>query len=378
MQTEFGLQPFQNQFLLSESGPGNDILPPKLPMEIKPLPSFNGWRAVAILLVLGQHTAFTNGFPARYYDLVYGAFDGNLGVRLFFTISGFLITWLMLQEEGASGSVNLKHFYLRRALRILPVYLACLLVMAGLQCLGLSAQRGMTWLQLVTFTRNFYQTGHAEDLISGHLWSLSVEEQFYFVWPFVFLWLGRSGRRRLWFLMATIAFSMGFKTVAVLGGYNRHLYFLFQDDSTFLYLDCLAYGCLGAILLQGRREKLASFFRRYPLPIFFLSCLFLLAPAIVGLGKGMQSFGFIFLLLQSVLSPESGPFKILNQRWMVRIGVLSYSLYIWQELVFLLWPIPRLWFLSLPATFGVAWLSYHFLEKPFLAWRSKFRDPTKS
>ena len=342
-------------------------------MALKQLPSFNGWRAIAILLVLGQHTALTNGFPAHYHDLVYNGFDGNLGVRFFFTISGFLITWLMLKEEGEYGSINLKHFYLRRALRILPVYLACLLVMAILQILGISAQKGFTWIQLFTFTRNFYQTGHAEDLISGHFWSLSVEEQFYFVWPVVFLYLGCSGGRRIFFLIGMIVFSIGYKTIALLGCYNRHFYFLFEENSTFLYLDCLAYGCLGAILLNTSREKLNLFFGRHRLLIFSVSCLFLLVLAIVGLGRGMQSLGFIFLLLQSVLLSESKPFVILNHRWMVKIGILSYSLYIWQEIVFLLWPIPRLWFLWLPVAFGIAWISYNWLEKPFFSLRSKFR-----
>src|SRR5258708_5165477 len=164
---------------------------------MKQLPSFNGWRAVAILLVLGQHIPSTNGFPPRYFDSVHNFFDGNLGVRFFFTISGFLITWLMLKEENEFGSASLKNFYTRRALRILPVYLTCIIAMALVQILGIVAQKGFTWLQLLTFTRNFYQTGHAEDPISAHFWSLSVEEQFYFMWPVVFLLLGRSGGRRM-------------------------------------------------------------------------------------------------------------------------------------------------------------------------------------
>ena len=87
----------------------------------------------------------------------------------------------------------------------------------------------------------------------------------------------------------------------------------------------------------------------------------------------IQSFGFIFLLLQSVLLPEFKPFKILNHRWLVGIGILSYSLYIWQQLIFVLWPFPQLWFLAFPMTFVAAWLSYNLLEKPFFALRSKLR-----
>jgi peptidoglycan/LPS O-acetylase OafA/YrhL len=98
-----------------------------------------------------------------------------------------------------------------------------------------------------------------------------------------------------------------------------------------------------------------------------------LLPEIAGLGIGLQAAGFAFLLLQSVLLPEFKPFQCLNHRWLVKIGVLSYSLYIWQELVYLLWPLPSLWFLSFPATFAAGLLSYNFLEKPFLSLRAKFR-----
>ena len=68
--------------------------------ERKQLPSFNGWRAVAILLVLGLHTEYTPGIPPLISQFVFKTFDGPLGVRFFFTISGFLITWLMIQEEN--------------------------------------------------------------------------------------------------------------------------------------------------------------------------------------------------------------------------------------------------------------------------------------
>lgn len=339
----------------------------------KQLPCFNGWRAVAILLVLGLHTEYTPGMPPPLSDFVCRTFDGWLGVRFFFTISGFLITWLMLQEENTAGRMSLKHFYVRRALRILPVYLACILVLAFLQLAGVAAQKGFIWLQLFTFTRNFYQTGHFECPVSLHFWSLSVEEQFYLVWPLVFVLLARSTRTRIWFLAGTIGLSIGSKTIALLGGYDRHLYFLFQDYSTFHYLDCLAYGCLGAMLLNTQPGGLKKFFEKYLFPVFLLACLLLLAPELAGLGMGLQSAGFALLLLQSVVVPGFRPFQILNHRWMVAVGILSYSLYIWQQLVFLLWPFPRQWFLSLPATFVAAWLSYNFLERPFFSLRSKFR-----
>src|SRR5207253_8276854 len=91
-------------------------------------PSLDGWRAISILLVLGTHSTHTAGFPpaAVSYFLI---FDGDFGVRCFFVISGFLITWLMIKEHDETGRVSLKHFYIRRALRILPVYFAFMSVL---------------------------------------------------------------------------------------------------------------------------------------------------------------------------------------------------------------------------------------------------------
>ena len=74
--------------------------------ELSRLPSLDGWRALSILLVLGAHSKFTAGFPPHLESLFNLIFDGDLGVRFFFVISGFLITWLMLLEEKHSGRVN--------------------------------------------------------------------------------------------------------------------------------------------------------------------------------------------------------------------------------------------------------------------------------
>ncbi len=311
--------------------------------------------------------------PARLGYWAGRVFDGILGVRCFFTISGFLITWLMIQEERKRGSVSLKNFYARRALRILPVYFAGLAALALAQMSGWFDQSAKVWLQLLTFTRNFHQTGHLDPAASAHFWSLAVEEQFYLVWPPVFLWLARSTGKRIGFLSAIIQLSFACKVVALLGSYDRHLFFLFQEQSTFIVMDCVALGCLGAVLMDARPRVLEKILARPPAPIFAVGALLVLLPAIAGLDFGMQSVGLIVLLLQSILAPAFLPFRLLNHPAAVKVGVWSYSIYIWQQLIFVFWPLPRVWFLALPAAFVIGWLSYRFWEKPFLALREKFR-----
>jgi len=146
------------------------------------LPSLDGWRAVSIIMVLGYHAAMAS--PDSESPVFSMFFDGNLGVRFFFVISGFLITWLLLKESKQTGKVSLNNFYVRRFLRIFPVYFVYVLVLFGLQLFAKFKETPAGWLGMLTFTRNFTDGLTANGSMgSAHLWSLSVEEQFYLLWP---------------------------------------------------------------------------------------------------------------------------------------------------------------------------------------------------
>lgn len=365
------MQPSVPTPLCPPAPPGNSAGEP--PDKFRQFPSLNGWRAVAILLVLANHARIINGCPAEIGRLSAKVFGSVLGVRCFFTVSGLLITWLMLKEESEGGNLSLKRFYARRAARILPVYLACLLVLAILHWTAFYPQPLHIWLQLLTFTRNFHQSAQPEFLPSAHLWSLSVEEQFYLLWPIAFLLLCRRPRLRLALLGLVFFIAAGWNTVTLLGAFNRHLYFLFQDHSTFVQMDCVTLGCVAAILLKFRPEEVQRFFQKNSLGIFCASSALIVIPEIVGTATTLQAVAFACLMLQSALFPHFPPFKILNHPWLVKVGILSYSMYIWQQLVFCFWPAPTLWFLAFPATLLVAWLSYSLVEKPFFPLRQRLR-----
>jgi len=153
---------------------------PVMEAQAKPirLPSLDGWRALSILMVLGAHTTHTTGFPEELRPLFLWVFDGALGVRFFFCISGFLITYLMLQEAERTGRMSLRDFYVRRTLRILPVYFLYLAVLLGLQCTTPLKLTAGEWAASLTFTADFA----SGQWLNGHLWSLAVEEQFYLLW----------------------------------------------------------------------------------------------------------------------------------------------------------------------------------------------------
>src|SRR6516225_7637364 len=133
------------------------------------IPSLDGLRAIAIGLVVFGHLCGTSNFFPRSTFAPLGDF-GNLGVRVFFVISGFLITLLMLDEIEATGTVSLKLFYLRRILRILPACYAYILFVLIAYRLGLAALSPGDLFHAVTYTMNYYKQA---SWVFGHLWSLS-------------------------------------------------------------------------------------------------------------------------------------------------------------------------------------------------------------
>jgi len=140
-------------------------------------------------------------------------------------------------------------------------------------------------------------------------------------------------------------------------------------------MDCLAWGCLGAFALASKRAWIEDVAGKRSDICFSICFALILIPYLVKLGQGFQELGFIGLLLHSVVCPQWFIYRILNWEWMKKIGILSYSIYLWQQFLWFLWPAPlaKLW-LWIPTAIGIAWLSYEFLEKPFFSLLAKFRE----
>ena len=338
------------------------------------IPSLDGLRAFSISLVLFAHLSGTRFFPsfvAARRDM------GNIGVRIFFVISGFLITTLLLQEIASRGRVSLKLFYLRRSLRIFPCAYVYVLVAAILTWMGVLSLSTADLLHAATYTVN-YEVVRPWHII--HLWSLSVEEQFYLIWPVLLFFLG--ARRGVWFAAAVLVLA----PLTRLGVW----YFLpdlrwsigtaFQTNA-----DALAAGCV----LAGIRTRLwanPGYLR------FQRSAWFLIAPltgaaagmllshetgalALVNYGIGLSLLNIsIALCIDRCVRHHTDLLgRFLNWRLMVFVGVLSYSLYLWQE-PFLnrLSNHPINWFpLNLICVAAAALASYYFVERPFLDLRRR-------
>ena len=352
------------------------------------IPSLDGWRAIAIILVLGSHFVFTSSLPRELTGYLGLFFDGELGVRIFFVLSGFLISLLLLRETERTGTISLKRFYLRRIFRIFPIYFVYLAVLAALTFLGFYADAPSSWLGCLTFTRNMVGRGQSGTI---HFWSLAVEEQFYLFWPLLLVSLRLWRHRALYvgLLLVPIVLCPAIRCWFVSDGLGA----TFSDRilgprSILIYADSLAIGCLGAWIVfktPSNRDWKGTYTIAYAASVAVIVGGHLLQTygrgralgAIIPAVQGWAVLGCIVLG-----SNERSPgFGLLNSRGMLKIGILSYSIYVWHFLFlshfmgprFAAWPTDdwKIW--VLPAL-AVSALSYHYLELPFMNLRRSLRN----
>jgi len=349
------------------------------------IPSLDGLRALSIFLVLALHSLQRLEFSHHVPWIWAGIFDGGTGVFIFFVISGYLITSLLLHEHETRGSVSLRGFYFRRAMRILPplyVYVGFLLL------LGWAGR--LTIFKLDIISALFFFHDYALSLMWSleHFWSLSIEEQFYFLWPFLLLYcLRRPGfEGRLKASKIAIAIILVAPLIRVFSFTVARRTILHNSYGLHSHADSLMFGCLIA-LLQGYPlfERIYAVATKIwwipPAAIFLSDCLSARFQNYWDLPFGLTVCGIAiaFFLLWCVRNPSSAVGRLLNSRLIAHIGVLSYSIYIWQTLflnydnraVFgpslkLLYTFPFSWL----AILVVAELSHRLVELPSLRLRN--------
>jgi len=337
-------------------------------------PCLDGLRGVAVLAVMGLHNfvPFCNG--------------GNIGVDIFFVLSGFLITSLLLEEWARTGRIRFRDFYLRRALRLLPALFAFLLV---LQAYILLRMRGDDFRQMekaslavLGYVANWVKAFGMLDLRAlNHTWSLSIEEQFYFVWPAIFaVLLVAYGRKPRWIVYALILAIAGIALRrALIYGAVSDARIYNGSDTRF---DELLTGCLLAV---GLGAGLVRAFRALP---------YLLPPAIILIlwwnarpigPEAMARFGWVGVessvgLIMLYLVTRSGTLlhRALEARWLVWVGRISYGLYLWHVPIASKvggWPLPGPVrpVVGLALAFAVAAVSYRWIERPFLRRKAKLQ-----
>jgi peptidoglycan/LPS O-acetylase OafA/YrhL len=332
------------------------------------IPALDGLRAVAVMTVIAYHSGFA-------------AVPGDLGVTAFFVLSGFLITWLLLKEEGQTGHISFRNFYLRRILRIFPAYFAFLAASFAFDAIrGYRWPPGLGWAA-VTYTVNYYNALHNHPTTTiAHAWSLSVEEQFYLLWPIVFCFTPR--RARVWILSASIFAVAGWRSLLYLHFHTGSAYIYNAFDTRF---DNLAIGCLLAVLCYKAKFQSLLVNRSPWIP---------LAPAVLVLAsRTLTPLNYHYSVGQTVNAFLIGLFivQIIQTPWRwldhphVRwIGTLSYPMYLYHG-----WGLGaahkllsgriEIVALGTVATIILASCSYYVLERPLLRLKSRLQpSPEKS
>jgi peptidoglycan/LPS O-acetylase OafA/YrhL len=301
-------------------------------------------------MVLGEHCKLAAGFPPEWWSWWGWLFDGNVGVRCFFFISGYLITWLLAREHDSSGKIRIRDFYARRIVRICPVYFAYLAVLLLLAWATSFHQRPATWIANFTFTTNFAPL----EQTSGHLWSLAVEEQFYLLWPFCVVALLRAKRplrSTLRWLAVPILTAPIIRAVSYVSNRRENWIHspLLSDYSFFNYFDALALGCMAAILmarapfyletLRRRKRAWATLAGVMVLTPYALTRLSVAGEFTVTLGASFVVAGIGILVLQSLLissySVRGLDFLRLKGRCLDYVGGFVMSAMVTSELALL-------------------------------------------
>ena len=347
------------------------------------IPSLDGLRAVSILLVIVGHAAGTRGFPRLFGDefpsLTRALFDhGTLGVQVFFVISGYLITTLILEEQAVRGRLSLKAFYIRRALRILPasyVFVACMAVagIVGIMPWGPGQQREV--VAATVYLTNLVQNGTWP---FGHLWSLALEEQFYLVWPFLLGWLGTTRS----VATACIVAVLSAPVLAVLQRVGS-TWFDIAARLFPLAADAIAAGCVLAVVLPWLRREgwldraifTSPVGQAVPLAVFMLDIARHHPFVFYAVAQPLINLGLCYMVARYTSHPDDTVARALNTSGARALGRASYSLYLWQQPFLnpygsaLLQTFP----LNVVAASVAAFCSYRLIEMPMLKLRSRYR-----
>jgi peptidoglycan/LPS O-acetylase OafA/YrhL len=359
------------------------------------IPALDGLRGVAVGLVLLNH--FLVWEPTTTAERILTAITsgGWAGVDLFFVLSGYLISGIVLDHDGPGF---LRAFYTRRALRIIPPYVAFLALLGALLTTGVVGaagdfeqfRRALPWL--ATFTNNIRLTidggfGVVRGL-AGHLWSVAVEEQFYLAWPLLLLTVPR--RRTMQLVVAAIVGAFAFRCVLELTGAPHGAAFWLMPSR----MDALAIGAGVAVwerdrgLAQSVRGPSAALWcAALAVLLVLVTAVYRLSPVAIRTAElSLVPLAFGALLVVALRTSADAPLRrLLEMRWLRATGTYSYAIYLFHMLAF-----PTVAHMgagrsltahlciaagAIVASVALARVSWWLVEAPALAYKDRFPYP---
>lgn len=340
------------------------------------IPGLDGLRAISVLIVLIAHMGLEHIVP------------GGFGVTVFFFISGFLITRLIIAEREKSGKIGLGNFYIRRAVRLYPALL--FMALATTAFFWLMSWGGPTIVEFfaaIFYGTNAYQTFQQQAGIMPlmpwtHLWSLAVEEHFYLMFPLFLVFMRGNWNRAFWGLAAVLALALAWRGFIYFGtSMDPSLYTYMMTDTR---IDSIAWGCFLSVALHvcGDWKRMKWMVGFFP---FVLAGLAILSSFIIRDDVFRYTFRFtlqgaaLFVLFLNLYfwSALRWALPILEWRPLAWIGMVSYALYLWHVPIIdicirLMGQTPPAYIFALILSFILAAISFYVVEKPFIALRKKF------
>lgn len=355
-------------------------------------PNLNGLRFIAALMVIISHIELNKslfGYENGFHEIKY---LGKLGVSLFFVLSGFLITFLLLQEKNEHKKINFKFFYFRRILRIWPLYFMIVILslfvlphlgMFNIPNLKLEYANNAEFIKiLILFLFFLSNVLIVIKLIpfATQTWSIGTEEQFYLIWP---LLISKTNHLKRYFLGIILLYNL-----VLIFMYNSaldHIMYikLIRGYIETIQLDSLTFGALGAYFLFYKNKVIDVITNNY---IFCLSILLLIISLIfdfqiIYFKTSLNAVFFIIIILNLVHNTNIA--RLLENRFFFKMGEISYGLYMYHQIVivFFINCFIRLNFFSnsvlyiftFAGTILVSHLSYKFFEKPFILKKEKYK-----
>jgi peptidoglycan/LPS O-acetylase OafA/YrhL len=301
------------------------------------IPSLDGLRAISISIVLVSHAGYGSAVP------------GGLGVTIFFFLSGYLITTLLMDERERSGRIDIGKFYLRRVLRLFPPLLVTLVIAYSLAILGL-LDGGISWAgvlaQLLYFANYyglFFDPGNTTAAGTGILWSLAVEEHFYMIYPAVLVGLFALclSRRRIVLVLAIACLAVLVWRMYLAGLPNFETQRTYYSSDT--RVDSIVFGCLLALAANPRAAISET---SNPL-LQQTSAMLLAAAAIVVMMTivwrdayfretfrySLQGLALMPVFYFAIKCAAHFPFTLLNHPWVAKLGIYSYAIYLIHHIV---------------------------------------------
>lgn len=357
-------------------------MPHTSPLHYKP--QLDALRAIAALAVLVQHFSNQDFVPLRVFQLGY---IGLLGVLLFFVLSGYLITGILLSSRASRFQTELKRFYIRRTLRIFPTYQLTLLILfvAGVP----SVTRYIFWHALYVSNILFVLKPQVAAPIV-HLWTLSVEEQFYLIWPLLILVVPYKHLFRL--ILWAIGIGIGWKAL-IIGMVGDHVA---GGMPVISCLDSLAVGALLAYVEQDekfrlKRQNIISGLLAFGSAIMLIQVVMFITDSRIGFRLVTAYLGpslvFVWFVGKAAVGFTGWFGAVLDWRPLCYLGKISYGVYLYhyfmpdvvQSIISVLGfsqpgnlPVTLLAF---ALTVLTAALSWHLVEKPISALKEKLCEP---